>query len=165
MTRMTRMTPIRRIVQLGLVLLVASAASTAQAKVKPEIMGISLEMNRDAAQARLKTLGQLEKEDRRRQEVWAIKDPRISHLLVGYDADNRVRYVTAVARTDGPRMRYQEVADLKSAQRLNSQGNYRFTWEIPERRGQVAFVVIAHGRDPNFLDSYSIKKVGEKEVD
>ena len=165
MTRMTRMTPIRRIVQLGLVLLVASAASTAQAKVKPEIMGISLEMNRDAAQARLRALGQLEKEDRRRQEVWAIKDPRISHLLVGYDADNRVRYVTAIARTDGPRIRYHEIAALASAQRTNNQGNYRFTWEIPERRGQFAFVVIAHGRDPNFLDSYSIKKVAEEEVD
>ena len=29
----------------------------------------------------------------------------------------------------------------------------------------MAFVVIALGRDPNFLDSYSIKKVNEKEVD
>ena len=146
-------------------LLMASGAVAAQAKVKPEIMGVALDMSRDAALARLKLLGQLEKEDRKRQEVWAIKDPRISHLLVGYDADYRVRYVTAIARTDGPRMRYQEVADLKSARRLSNQGNYRFTWEIPERRGQFAFVVIAHGRDPNFLDSYSIKKIGEGEVD
>src|SRR5689334_7240268 len=148
-----------------LCLLLVSGAIAVQARVKPEIMGVALEMSRDAALARLKSIGQLEKEDRRRQEVWAIKDPRISHLLVGYDADYRVRYVTAIARADGPRIRYQEVADLKSARRLNSQGNYRFTWEIPERRGQFAFVVIAHGRDPNFLDSYSIKKAGEKEVD
>ena len=157
------MTQIKRI--FILCLLLVSAAVAAQAKVKPEIMGVALEMSREAAQARLKAIGELEKEDRRRQEVWAIKDPRISHLLVGYDADYRVRYVTAIARADGPRMRYQEVADLKSAQRLNSQGNYRFTWEIPERRGQFAFVVIALGRDPNFLDSYSIKRLGEKEVD
>jgi len=143
----------------------AGVANAAQEKVKPEIMGISLEMGREAAQSRLKALGQLEKEDRKRQEVWAIKDPRISHLLVGYDADNRVRYVTAIARTDGPRIRYQEIAQVKTAQRSNYQGNYRFTWEIPERRGQFAFVVIAHGRDPNFLDSYSIKKVAEEEVD
>ena len=157
------MTQIKRI--FILCLLLVSAGVAAQAKVKPEIMGVALEMSREAAQARLKAIGELEKEDRRRQEVWAIKDPRISHLLVGYDADYRVRYVTAIARADGPRMRYQEVADLKSAQRLNSQGNYRFTWEIPERRGQFAFVVIALGRDPNFLDSYSIKRLGEKEVD
>jgi hypothetical protein len=161
MTRMTR----TRIVSLALFVALGGLASAAQAKVKPEIMGISLEMGREAAQARLKGLGQLEKEDRKRQEVWAIKDPRISHLLVGYDAGNRVRYVTAIARTDGPRIRYQEIAELKSAQRTNYQGNYRFTWEIPERRGQFAFVVIAHGRDPNFLDSYSIKKVAEEEVD
>lgn len=165
MTRITRTKQIKRICNLCLLLTLAGLAGVAQAKVRPEIMGVALDMSRDAALARLKAIGQLEKEDRRRQEVWAIKDPRISHLLVGYDADYRVRYVTAIARTDGPRMRYQEVADLKSAQRLNSQGNYRFTWEIPEQRGQVAFVVVAHGRDPNFLDSYSIKKVGEKEVD
>jgi hypothetical protein len=148
-----------------LCLLMVGGVVAAQARVKPEIMGVALEMSREAALARLKSIGQLEKEDRKRQEVWAIKDPRISHLLVGYDADYRVRYVTAIARTNGPRMRYQEIADVKTARRLNSQGNYRFTWEIPERRGQFAFVVIAHGRDPNFLDSYSVKKIGEGEVD
>ena len=159
------MTQMKRIVSVALFVALAGLASAAQAKVKPEIMGISLEMGREAAQARLKTLGQLEKEDRKRQEVWAIKDPRISHLLVGYDDENRVRYVTAIARTDGPRIRYQEIAELKDAQRASVQGNYRFTWEIPDRRGQFAFVVIAHGRDPNFLDSYSVKKVSDEEVD
>ena len=159
------MTRMKRTINLCLLVALVGLASAAQAKVKPEIMGISLEMGREAAQARLKALGQLEKEDRKRQEVWAIKDPRISHLLIGYDGENRVRYVTAIARTDGPRIRYQEIAEIKTAQRTNNQGNYRFTWEIPERRGQFAFVVIAHGRDPNFLDSYSIKKVAEEEVD
>jgi len=157
------MTQIKRTFILCLLLL--SGAVVAQAGVRPEIMGVALEMSHEAALARLKSIGQLEREDRKRQEVWAVKDPRISHLLVGYDAEYRVRYVTAIARSTGPRMRYQEVADLKSARRLNSQGNYRLTWEVPERRGQFAFVVIAHGRDPNFLDSYSIKKVGEGEID
>lgn len=165
MRRIKRTRQIKRIFGLCLLLALAASAGAAQAKVRPEIMGVALEMSREAALARLKSIGRLEKDDRRRQEVWAIKDPRISHLLVGYDAEYRVRYVTAIARPDGPRIRYQEVADLKSARRLNSQGNYRFTWEIPERRGQFAFVVIAHGRDPDFLDSYSIKKVGEEEVD
>jgi hypothetical protein len=148
-----------------LVALVALGSATVHAKVRPEIMGISLEMSREAAQARLKAIGQLEKEDRKRQEVWAIKDRRISHLLVGYDAEYRVRYVTAIARTDGPRIRYAEVANLKTAQRLNNQGNYRFTWEVPARRGQFAYVMIAHGRDPQYLDSYSVKKVSEEEID
>jgi hypothetical protein len=165
MTQIRQIRRVRQIFSVALLVALAGLASAAQAKMKPEIMGISLEMGREAAQARLKTLGQLQKEDRKRQEVWAIKDPRISHLLVGYDNDNRVRYVTAIARTDGPHIRYREIAELKNAQRGNYQGNYRFTWEIPERRGQFAFVVIAHGRDPNFLESYSIKKVADEEID
>jgi hypothetical protein len=152
-------------VAVALIVALAVFAGAAPARVKPEIMGVALEMKREVAQARLKSLGQLEKEDGKRQEVWAIKDPRISHLLVGYDDEYRVRYVTALARSGGPRMRYDEVADLKAAQRSNYQGNYRFTWDIPERRGQLAFVVIAHGRDPNYLESYSIKKVQDKEID
>jgi hypothetical protein len=128
-------------------------------------MGVSLDMSRDDARTRLKSIGSLEKEDRKRQEVWALRDPRISHLLVGYDADYRVRYVTAIARTDGPRIRYQEVADLKSAQRTVVQGNHKFTWEIEARRGQFSYVLIARGHDSQYLDSYSVKKADQEEID
>jgi hypothetical protein len=128
-------------------------------------MGISLEMSRHDARARLKSIGSLEKEDRKRQEVWAVKDARISHLLVGYDAENRVRYVTAVARTDGPKIRYQEVADVKSAQRTVVRGNHKLTWEIEARRGRFAYVLIARGHDPQYLDSYSVKKADQEEID
>jgi hypothetical protein len=146
---------------LPLFLLVAVVAFAAEAKGRPEIMGISLGMGREAAQARLKTIGRLEREERKRQQVWAVDDPRVSHLLVGYDNDYRVRYVTAIARTGGPRIRYQEVVDVKHAQRSNYQGNYKFTLEI--KRGPLAYVTIAHGRDPQYLDSYSVKKVDSKE--
>ena len=142
-----------------------TSASSAYVKLRPEIMGIALGMSRDEARARLNSIASLEKEQRKRQEVWAVKDPRISHLLVGYDADYRVRYVTAIARTGGPRIRYTEIADLKTAHTEHNQGNYRFTWEMTERRGQFPFVMIAHGRDPQYLDSYSIKKLDEKEID
>lgn len=143
----------------------AALATAAQAKPRPEIMGVELSMSRDDARARLKSLGRLEREERKRQEVWAVDDPRISHLLIGYDADYRVRYVTAIARAGGPRIRYREIAELKHAQRLQYQGNYKFTWQVAARRGQLAYVTIAHGRDPQYLDSYSVKKVDQKEVD
>lgn len=150
-----------------LFLLLAVVAYAAEAKPRPEIMGVSLSMGREAAQARLKTIGRLEKEERKRQEVWAVNDPRVSHLLIGYDAEYRVRYITAIARTGGPRIRYQEVVDVKHAQRSNYQGNYKFTLEAGPRRGQLAYVTIAHGRDPQYLDSYSVKRVDpkEKEID
>ena len=150
---------------ISLLLVIGVLVSAAPARPRPEIMGISLEMNRDNARARLKSIGSLEKEDRKRQEVWAVKDSRISHLLVGYDADNRVRYVTAIARTDGPKIRYQEIADLKSAKSSHTSGNHKFTWEIEERRGKEAFILIARGHDPKYLDSYSVKKADQEEID
>ena len=156
----------KRVLSLCVVLLgVGLFANAAPSKPRPEIMGITLGMSRDSAQARLKSMGNLEKEARKRQEVWSIKDPRVSHLLVGYDAENRVRYVTAIARTDGPRIRYDEVADVKTAQRVNNQGNYKFTWEVAARRRQFGYVMMARGHDPNYLDSYSVKKLDQEEID
>jgi len=145
--------------------ILASAAPVSAGKPRPEIMGVALDMSRDAARARLQSIGSLEREERKLQEVWAVKDARISHLLIGYDADYRVRYVTAIARTDGPRIRYQELADLKSAQRAVAQGNHKFTWEIAARRGQMAYILIARGHDPQYLDSYSVKKADQEEID
>jgi len=143
---------------LSLLLVIGVLVSVAAARPRPEIMGISLDMKRDDAVARLKSIGNLERETRKRQEVWAVKDVRISHLLVGYDADNRVRYVTAIARPDGPRIRYQEVADMKSAQRSVTPGHQKFTWEIEGRRGHSGYILIARGHDVQYLDTYSIKK-------
>jgi hypothetical protein len=155
----------KRLASIYLLLVISVLVSAAPARPRPEIMGISLDMKRDAALTRLKSIGSLEKEARKRQEVWAVKDARISHLLVGYDPEDRVRYVTAIARTDGPRIRYQEVADLKSAQRNDTQGNHKFTWEIEERRGGSAFILIARGHDAQYLDSYSVKKKDQEEID
>src|SRR5215218_2441468 len=120
----------KRLLSLSLLLAISIVASAAPARPRPEILGISLDMKRDAVRVRLQSVGSLEKEARKRQEVWAVKDSRISHLLVGYDAEYRVRYVTAIARTDGPRIRYQDVADMKSAQRSDTPGNHKFTWDV-----------------------------------
>ena len=125
-------------------------------------MGISLGMSRTDARARLESIGSLDRETRKRQEIWTIKGGRISHLLVGYDPEFRVRCVTAIARTDGPRIRYQDVADLKSAQREQNQGNYKLTWQIAARSGHSAYLLIAHVHDSQYLESYSVKKIDGK---
>ena len=148
---------------LGVAVSVALVVATPRRAAADEIMGIALGMSKADARARLQTLGTLERETRKRQEVWAVKDPRVSHLLVGYDSDLRVRYVTALARSGGPRISYDEVAELKSAERLSNQGNYKFTWNVAERLGHEAYQLIAHGHDPKYLDSYSIKKVDQEE--
>jgi hypothetical protein len=154
-----------RVIALCLLLAVSGFAESAVAKQpRPEIMGVRLGMSRQEAHARLKKKGSLEKEERKRQEVWAIRDRRVSHLLVGFDPDFRVRYVTAIARPNAPRISYSEVADVKLAQQKNNQGNYKFTWEVAARRKQSAYLVVAHGRDPQHLDSYSVKKLDNEEI-
>ena len=155
----------KRTLSVFLLLTLSVLASAAPVRPRPEIMGISLDMSREAARARLNAIGSLEKEERKRQEVWAVKDARISHLLVGYDTENRVRYVTAIARTDGPRIRYQDVADLKSAQQSHTQGNHKFTWEVAARRDDIGYIMIARGHDPVYLESYSVKKLDQEEID
>ena len=155
----------KRVLSLLLLLSVGVLANAYPGKPRPEIMGITLDMSRDDAQARLKAMGNLEKEERKRQEVWAITDPRISHLLVGYDAEYRVRYVTAIARTAGPRITYQEIADVKNARRQHNQSNYRYIWEVSGRYRHFTYIIMAQGRDPKYLDSYSIKKLDEEEID
>ena len=153
----------KRLLSLSLLLAITMiSVSAAPAQPRPEIMGISLDMKRDDARARLQSFGKLEKEQRKRQEVWAVKDARISHILVGYDTDYRVRYVTAIARTDGPRIPYQELGEVKSAQHSITPGNHKFTWQVAARRGQAGFIIIARGHDSQYLDSYSIKKKGEE---
>ena len=155
----------KRIVSLLPLFLFVGFVVAAPATPRPEILGISLDMSRDAARARLQSIGSLEREDRKRQEVWTIRDERISHLLVGYDMENRVRYVTAIARTDGPRMRYQEVADTNSAKHAVVQGNHKLTWEVDARHGRFGYIIIARGHDPEYLDSYSVKKADQEEIE
>jgi hypothetical protein len=146
-------------------MLVPGIAIVAAKSPDPEVLGIRLSMSQKDAHARLKGKGKLEKEERKRQEVWALSDRRVSHLIVGFDADYRVRYVTAIARTVGPRIRYSEVGDLKTAEESNNQGNYKFTWRVEARAGHSAYLVVAHGHDPLHLDSYSIKRLDAEEVD
>lgn len=158
---------ITKVVLLLLLNLIALPA-TATVPVKApsaEVLGIRLSMSKKEAHARIKRIGSLEKEERKRQEVWALNDHRISHLIVGFDPDYRVRYVTAIARTGAPRIRYSEVADIETAKQTSNQGNYKFTWKVAARPGHPAYLVVAHGRDPEHLDSYSVKRLDAEEID
>jgi hypothetical protein len=130
-----------------------------------EILGVRLEMHQGEAHAVLKRIGSLERKERKRQEVWVLNDARFSHLLIGFDAESRVRYVTAIARSGGQRVRYEELGETGSAQRAVSPGHYKFTWEVASRRGQPGYLVVAHGRESQYLDSYSLKKLVQEETE
>ena len=149
-----------RIIALVLLLAVSGfAASPITKDPPPEILSIRLGMTKQDARSILKKIGSLEKEMRKRQEVWTISDPRVSSLIVGFDPDFRVRYVTATARPAGPRIAYSEVGNLKAAHQASNQSNYKYSWEVRSQQGLPAYVVVAHGRDSRYLDTYSVKKL------
>lgn len=141
----------------GLSLLVTANATTT---LRSDVLGLHLRMSREAVHQRLAKAGRLEREERGRQEVWTLtSDSQFATLLVGYDRDYHVRYVTAIAHEGGRRMRYSDVAPLKDARFENAGGVYRrYTWEFKPDAKRTGYFLIAEGRDPEFLKSFSIKQ-------
>jgi hypothetical protein len=117
-------------------------------------------MSREEAHARLQSIGQLEKEERRQQEVWRLtNDPGYTHLMVAYNKEyTAVRYVTAVANEQGRRVRYADVVDTGRAREDTTPASRAYTQEVPARADQPGFVVKAIGTDPTYLKFYSVEK-------
>lgn len=145
---------------LMLLLSFATAADAAAAAApRPEILGVRLGMAQKEAHLRLKQLGTLDHAARKRQEVWKVKDPRFTHLLVGFDKQGSLRYVTAVARPKGRKVRYSEVADPKTATRSELPGNVRLTWQVKAKDSKPGYVVTARGTQATHLDTWSVKQL------
>ena len=126
---------------------------------RPEILGVRLGVGKEEAHRRLRELGQLEKEERKQQEVWAINvDAPYSHLIVAYNKENpTVRFVTAVAKDDGPRVRYADVIDTGKAQQTRAGNSTTYRMEVPARGGHPAYTVKVIGNDPGRLKYYSVE--------
>jgi len=140
-------------------LLFAPACATV-VEPKPEILGIRLGMSREEAHARLREIGQLEKEERRQQEVWRLTGaPFYSHLMVAYNKEyTSVRYVTAVAAEQGQRLRYSDVVDLARARKETTPASHAYTQEMPARADRPGFIAKAIGADPTYLKYYSVER-------
>ena len=148
------------VVTICCLLLLATACATA-VEPKPEILGVRLGMSREEAHARLQTVGRLEKEERRQQEVWQLTgDPSYTHLMVAYNKEyTSVRYVTAVANEQGRRVSYGDVINLDGARMESTPASRTYTRDTPARDGQPGFITKAIGADPTYLKYYSVERV------
>ncbi len=147
-----------------LCLLLAASAHAAVRQPRRDILGIRLNMSKNAAHIRLEKIGHLQREEKKRQEVWEVRDKYFSHVIVGFDEEWRVRFVTAVAHDSGQqRMRYSDVAALKRARQEGDVkiNNYHYVWELEARGRSPKTIVTARGRDPEYLSTYTIKKEGQ----
>src|SRR6266850_3128391 len=145
--------------------LAALAAQNVSAPAKipaPEILGVRLATPYAAAHAQLAKLGQLKKEDEG-QEVWALLgDEHYQFLIVGFDAERKVRYVTAIADAGGTPVRFEDIGEVSSATRTGQPGNLTFTWKADDPKTKLEYLAIAKGKDAQRLSSLSVKRLGAK---
>lgn len=118
-----------------------------------DIEGVRLGMSRDAVRSGLASVARLEREERRRHEIWTLDhDPRFASLIIGYTKEWNVRFVTAVAKPDGKAVRYADVLDLAKATHKAAGKTHTYTWVT----GTPPYNVIAIG-GPSRLEYLSIE--------
>ena len=151
---------------ISLLCVLATSHTWAQ-EPKRDVLGVHLEMTREEAARRLGEIGTFDREERKQQEVWQVRDPSFSHVMIGMSKEGKLRYVTAIARQDAEakRVPYSTVGDLSQARQAGDPAisNYRFEWTLPAANDQPAALVVARGRDPEFLSTYSLKRAGERD--
>ena len=141
-----------RATALAVALTLSFAAAAAEAPPS-DILGVRLGMSRDEVRSSLASVARLEREERRRHEIWTVsEDPRFASLIIGYTKEWNVRFVTAVAKPEGLAVRYGDVLDLSAAKVKTAGRTHTYTWVT----GTPPYSVIAIG-GPSRLDYLSIE--------
>lgn len=126
----------------------------------PQILGLRLGMSYNRAHTRLIEIGQFKSEDES-QQVWKLSyDKHYQYLIIGFDRDRTVRYITVLARPDGQPVNYADVGNLADAARSGGEGNLRYTWKANDKKGRFEYLAIAKGKDHRYLNRYAIKRLG-----
>lgn len=145
----------------GAIFLAGISANASVQEVRREILGIHLKLTKDEVLQRLNEIGSFARGERKGQEVWKVKDASFSHLIVAFDKNGKLRFVTAVARDDAEakRVPYQEIGNLEKARQAGDANikNFNYQWDLPSQDGSPRILVSARGRDPTFLETWSLK--------
>ena len=80
-----------------------------------------------------------------------------ANQVVGYAPDNHVRYITALAKTQGKFLSCKPLGDIKKVQVAGTAGNYVYTHSWKEHEDE--FVASARS-EAGYFTSCSVKKVG-----
>ena len=132
-------------------------------EIQRQILGVHFKLAKDDVHKRLKEIGTFVRDERKGQEIWQVRDPSFSHLIVAFGKDGKLRFVTAVAREDAEakRVSYEDVGSLEKARQAGDPGikNFIYEWDLPAQDGNPHTLVVVRGRDPAFLTTYSLKNV------
>lgn len=147
--------------KLVLIIVIAALAGACAVKssLPQDIFGIRLGMNRADAQKHLEEIAEFERDDRKQQQIWRLKnDARYSHIVLGFDKSGQVRYITVFADKSKVRTRFSEIGDVSAAKAEILEPHHKFIWEVGKNGEKPAFFVEAYGTEKDFLSSYSLSK-------
>lgn len=151
-------------ISLAIAILVLGNSALAQVPER-QILGFRLRMTEQEVHERLKAMGTLVRKEEKRQEAWQIRDEKFSHLIIGFNQGEKLRYVTAVAREDkdAKRVSYEQIGNLKQARQAGDPKikNFNYQWDLAADGDNPHTLVIAIGRDPKFLATYTLKSLEE----
>lgn len=146
------------------ILIAAGLSAPAETIVRHEVLGLHLGMGRKEALERLSEKGTFVRHERKQQEIWQVRDDGFSHVIVGFNKEGALRFITGVAREDkeAQRIRYDKVGDVAAARQAGDPAvnNFHYQWDLPPKDGRPQTLVSARGRDPDFLTTFSLKRIG-----
>ena len=135
-----------RLTSLIIVLILGAACASTGPVVVPlrDLKGVTVNMPRDEVRTKLSAVGSLQREERKRQEVWTLRDdPSYEGAIVGYDTNWNVRFITLVARADGKPVQFADVLDLGKAEHKSAGTSHTYRWH-PEGAN---YDIVATGTD------------------
>lgn len=145
------------------------SASTSAQEVQRQILGIHFKLAKEDVRKRLSEIGSFVRDERKRQEIWQVRDASFSHLIVAFEKNGKLRFVTAVSREDAEakRVPYGQIGNVEKARQAGDPGinNFNYEWDLPSQEGHPRLLAIARGRDPNFLTTYSLKRLDDDAVE
>jgi hypothetical protein len=140
----------------------AFSCTNSMAAVPPgDLLGLSVGMSRIAAEDKLRTIATLERREEGRQQLWRLKgDPAFNTIAVGYDKEDRVRYLTAFVdkATAKVRISFASVGDISKARSEITGQHHRYIWTLGDQDVSV------YGDDQEFITIYTLvrrSKAGE----
>ena len=140
---------------LGLVVYLMANRST----VPNDVLGLTIGMDKVDAGKHLQDIAEFQRSEGTSQQVWKLKDdPNFRVVAVGYNRENKVRYVTAFVDKDQAKERipFSGVGDLETAKAEIMEPHYRYIWEVPPVGGSEAYDVNVYGDNAEFVTIYTI---------
>lgn len=155
-------------VLLGTMIGCTSGNSAERAGLPDDIRGIRLNMPKKDALKRLEEIARSKQEVKKNQQVWMLKDdPNFSHIMVGYDKEDKVKYVTTTVEKKylnvKEPVKFAEIGDLSTAKKETVEKIHKYMWDVEADSSNPAYRVSTYGESGDRLLHLSIAKFMKEE--